>query len=44
MVSVSPVAIATESIGDVGVAGVVGIIQHEFAQGLKVALDAIESG
>ena len=44
MVGISPVEIATESVGDVGVAGVVGIIQHEFAQGLKVALVAIESG
>ena len=42
MVSISPVEIAAESDRDVRVAGVVGGIQHEFAQRLKVALDAIE--
>src|ERR1700730_12185995 len=42
MVSISSVEITTESNGHFGMAGVVGGIQHEFAQGLKVALDAIE--
>ena len=42
MIGISPVEITTESVGDVGVAGVVGSIQHEFTQGLKVAFDAIE--
>ena len=42
MVSISSVEIAAERDGDVGVAGVVGSIQHEFAQGLKVAFDAVE--
>ena len=42
MVGISAVQVATEGNGHVGVAGVVGGIQHEFAQGLKVALDAIE--
>jgi hypothetical protein len=42
MVCVAPAEIGTECNGRLGVAGAVGGIPHEFAQGLKVALDAIE--
>ena len=42
MVSISSTEIAAEGGRHVGVAGVVGGIQDEFAQGLEVALDAIE--
>ena len=38
MVSISSVEVAPKRDRDVGVASVVGGIQHEFAQGLKVAL------
>jgi hypothetical protein len=42
MVSIPPVEMATEGSAHFGVAGGVGSIQNELAQGLKVTLDAIQ--
>ena len=42
MVGIAPVEIATESDRHVCVAGVIGSVHHEFAQGSKVTLDAVE--
>lgn len=42
MVRIAAMEVAPESERDLAVAGVVGRIQHKFAQRLEVALDAIE--
>ena len=42
MVGVATMEVAAEGLGDLGMAGVVGAVQHELAQGSEVALDAVE--
>ena len=42
MVGVAAVEVTTEGDSDLAVAGVVGRIEHKFAQGLELALDAVE--
>jgi hypothetical protein len=42
MIGVATAAVATERAGDLGMAGSVGSIEHERAQGLDVAFDAVQ--
>jgi hypothetical protein len=42
MVAIAPAEIAVERDSYIGMAGVVGGVDHEFAQGSKVTLNAIE--
>jgi hypothetical protein len=42
VVAVAAPDVAAEGAGDVGVAGVVGGVEHELSQGLEVALDPVQ--
>jgi hypothetical protein len=42
MIGVAAAQVATERTGDLGVAGVVGGVEDELAQGPEVAFDAVQ--